>query len=113
MSASNFHTLNQEPIESGDQPIRARYLGYVTGNQPITNQYFLIRSVLDTIPPLQEQYQQNVVTLTSQIEDLTKSKTELETKIQDLEKGGTVYLSDLRNIRQPPILHLRPTGNCT
>ena len=37
---------------------------------------------------VQEQYQQNVVNLTSQIEDLTKNKTELETKISDLEKGG-------------------------
>eukprot|EP00116_Pleurobrachia_bachei_P010175 sb/3470437/ len=27
------------------QPIRTRYLGHVTGNQPIRNQYFLIRSV--------------------------------------------------------------------
>ena len=28
-----------------NQPIRARYLVHVTGNQPITDQYFLIRSV--------------------------------------------------------------------
>eukprot|EP00116_Pleurobrachia_bachei_P015920 sb/3476182/ len=27
------------------QPIRARYLGHVTGYQPIRDQYFLIRSV--------------------------------------------------------------------
>ena len=35
----------QEPTESSKQPIRARYLGHVTGYQPISDQYFLIRSV--------------------------------------------------------------------
>ena len=34
-----------EPTESGNQPIRARSLGQVTGNQPITDQHFLVRSV--------------------------------------------------------------------
>ena len=29
----------------GKQPIRTRYLGLVTGYQPIRDQYFLIRSV--------------------------------------------------------------------
>ena len=35
----------QEPTEFRKQPIRARYLGHVTGYQPIMDQYFLIRSV--------------------------------------------------------------------
>ena len=35
----------QQPTESSKQPIRARYLGHVTGHQPIRDQYFLIRSV--------------------------------------------------------------------
>ena len=35
--------------ESGNQPIRARYLGHVTGNQPVTDQHFLIRSVTKII----------------------------------------------------------------
>eukprot|EP00116_Pleurobrachia_bachei_P009241 sb/3469503/ len=35
-------TLSTEP---GKQPIRALYLGHVTGYQPIRDQYFLIRSV--------------------------------------------------------------------
>ena len=35
----------QEPTESSKQPIRSRYLGHVTGYQPIRDQYFLIRSV--------------------------------------------------------------------
>ena len=30
-----------EPTEPGNQPIRARYLGHVTGNQPIIDQYSL------------------------------------------------------------------------
>eukprot|EP00116_Pleurobrachia_bachei_P010051 sb/3470313/ len=35
----------QEPTETSQQPIRTRYLGHVTGYQPIRDQYFLIRSV--------------------------------------------------------------------
>eukprot|EP00116_Pleurobrachia_bachei_P009700 sb/3469962/ len=35
----------QEPTEPSKQPIRARYLGHVTGYQPIRDQYLLIRSV--------------------------------------------------------------------
>eukprot|EP00116_Pleurobrachia_bachei_P006228 sb/3466490/ len=35
----------QEPTETSKQPIRTRYLGHVTGNQPIRTQLFLIRSV--------------------------------------------------------------------
>eukprot|EP00116_Pleurobrachia_bachei_P016982 sb/3477244/ len=31
------------------QPIRTRYLGHVTGYQPIRDQYFLIRSIPDTL----------------------------------------------------------------
>eukprot|EP00116_Pleurobrachia_bachei_P006355 sb/3466617/ len=34
----------QEPTETSKQPIRTRYLGHVTGYQPIKDQYFLIRS---------------------------------------------------------------------
>ena len=37
--------LPQEPTESSKQPIRTRYLGHVTGYQPIRGQYFLIWSV--------------------------------------------------------------------
>eukprot|EP00116_Pleurobrachia_bachei_P007365 sb/3467627/ len=37
--------IHQEPTESSKQPIRTRYLGHVTGYQPIRDQYFLIRSV--------------------------------------------------------------------
>eukprot|EP00116_Pleurobrachia_bachei_P005858 sb/3466120/ len=36
----------QEPIETSKRQIRIRYLGHVTGYQPIGDQYFLIRSVL-------------------------------------------------------------------
>eukprot|EP00116_Pleurobrachia_bachei_P006268 sb/3466530/ len=35
----------QEPSDTSNQPIRTRYLGHVTGYQPIRDQYFLIRSV--------------------------------------------------------------------
>eukprot|EP00116_Pleurobrachia_bachei_P010707 sb/3470969/ len=35
----------QESTETSKQPIRTRYLGHVTGYQPISDQYFLIRSV--------------------------------------------------------------------
>ena len=34
-----------EQIESSKQPIRLRYLGHMTGHQPIRDQYFNIRSV--------------------------------------------------------------------
>eukprot|EP00116_Pleurobrachia_bachei_P011626 sb/3471888/ len=47
-------TLNedQEPTETSKQPIRPRYLGHVTGYQPIRDQYFLIRSSdPDLVPP--------------------------------------------------------------
>eukprot|EP00116_Pleurobrachia_bachei_P012840 sb/3473102/ len=37
----------QEPADTSKQPIRTRYLGHVTGYQPIRDQYFLIRSVPD------------------------------------------------------------------
>eukprot|EP00116_Pleurobrachia_bachei_P010209 sb/3470471/ len=33
--------------KTSKQPIRTRFLGHVTGNQPIRDQYFLIRSVPD------------------------------------------------------------------
>ena len=38
--------LNLEDLDGFyKQPIRTRYLGHVTGYQPIRDQYFLIRSV--------------------------------------------------------------------
>ena len=42
--ADKHKIYNQEPNE-GKQPIKTLYLGHVTGYQPITDQYFLIRSV--------------------------------------------------------------------
>ena len=35
----------QEPTDISKQPIRASYLGHVTGYQPIRDQYFMVRSV--------------------------------------------------------------------
>eukprot|EP00116_Pleurobrachia_bachei_P013937 sb/3474199/ len=35
-------SLYQEPTETSKQPIRTRYLGHVTGYQPIRVQYFLL-----------------------------------------------------------------------
>eukprot|EP00116_Pleurobrachia_bachei_P008365 sb/3468627/ len=37
--------VSQEPTDTSKQPISSRYLGHVTGYQPITDQYFLIWSV--------------------------------------------------------------------
>eukprot|EP00116_Pleurobrachia_bachei_P005180 sb/3465442/ len=37
--------INQELTETSKQPIKTRYLGHVTGYQPIRDEYFLIRSV--------------------------------------------------------------------
>ena len=37
--------LGQEPNDKSKQPIRTRYLGHVTGYQPIREQYFHILSV--------------------------------------------------------------------
>ena len=37
--------MSQEPTDTSKQPIRTRYLGHVTGYQPIRDQYFLNRSV--------------------------------------------------------------------
>eukprot|EP00116_Pleurobrachia_bachei_P004072 sb/3464334/ len=39
---------HQEPTDTSKQPIRTRYLGQVTGYQPIRDQYVLIRSVPET-----------------------------------------------------------------
>ena len=39
------YTINQEPTRPSKQPIRTCYVGHVTGNQPISDHYFLIRSV--------------------------------------------------------------------
>eukprot|EP00116_Pleurobrachia_bachei_P006486 sb/3466748/ len=36
--------------DTSKQPIRTRYLGHVTGYQPIRNQYFLIQSVSNSLP---------------------------------------------------------------
>eukprot|EP00116_Pleurobrachia_bachei_P018154 sb/3478416/ len=36
---------DQEPTDTSKQPNRTRYLGHVTGYQPIRDQYFLIWSV--------------------------------------------------------------------
>ena len=36
--------LMQQPTETSKQPIRACYLGHVSGYQPIRDQYFLVRS---------------------------------------------------------------------
>eukprot|EP00116_Pleurobrachia_bachei_P018652 sb/3478914/ len=38
-------TSEQEPTDTSKQPIITRYLGHVTGYQPIRDQYFLIWSV--------------------------------------------------------------------
>ena len=43
-SVSSFSAvlgMYREPTESSKQPIRARYLGHVTGYQPTSEQYFL------------------------------------------------------------------------
>eukprot|EP00116_Pleurobrachia_bachei_P012084 sb/3472346/ len=40
-----------EPTETSKQPIRTRYLGLVTGYQPIRDKYFLIRSVPGNLKP--------------------------------------------------------------
>eukprot|EP00116_Pleurobrachia_bachei_P007756 sb/3468018/ len=41
-----------ESVVTSKQPIRTRYLGHVTGYQPIRDQFFLIRSVPATYPVL-------------------------------------------------------------
>eukprot|EP00116_Pleurobrachia_bachei_P017439 sb/3477701/ len=38
---------DQEPTDTSKQPIRTRYLGHVTGYQPIGDQYFLIPAYLN------------------------------------------------------------------
>eukprot|EP00116_Pleurobrachia_bachei_P011606 sb/3471868/ len=43
-TSKNTHD-NQEPTKTCKHPIGTRYLGHVTGYQPIRDQYFLIRSV--------------------------------------------------------------------
>eukprot|EP00116_Pleurobrachia_bachei_P002404 sb/3462666/ len=40
----------QQPTDTSKQPIKTRYLGHVTGYQPIRDQYFLIRSVPESGP---------------------------------------------------------------
>ena len=39
----------QQPIGPSKQPIRTRYLGHVTGYQPIGEQYFLVRFIPDVL----------------------------------------------------------------
>eukprot|EP00116_Pleurobrachia_bachei_P011389 sb/3471651/ len=39
-----------ELTETSKQPIRTRYLGHMTGYQPMRDQYFLIRSIPETSP---------------------------------------------------------------
>eukprot|EP00116_Pleurobrachia_bachei_P003680 sb/3463942/ len=46
------NSAKEEPIETSKQPIKTRYLGHVTGYQPIRDEYFLIRSVPDNPPKL-------------------------------------------------------------
>eukprot|EP00116_Pleurobrachia_bachei_P011317 sb/3471579/ len=41
----HHETVYQEPTKTSKQPIRTRYLGHLTGYQPIRDQYFLVRSV--------------------------------------------------------------------
>ena len=41
----NYQGWAQQPTVPSKQPIRVCYLGHVTGNQPVRDQYFLIRSV--------------------------------------------------------------------
>eukprot|EP00116_Pleurobrachia_bachei_P005206 sb/3465468/ len=57
-------TLKQEPTDTSKQPIRTRYIGHVTGYQPIRDQSYLCTGVLarshdeieESIEPSQEQY---------------------------------------------------------
>eukprot|EP00116_Pleurobrachia_bachei_P016905 sb/3477167/ len=43
-----FHTnIKYNSLQNIKQPIRTRYLGHITGYQPIRGQYLLIRSVPD------------------------------------------------------------------
>ena len=41
-------TIDTEQTEPSKQPIRARYLGHMTGYQPIRDQYFLVQLTLCT-----------------------------------------------------------------
>eukprot|EP00116_Pleurobrachia_bachei_P016651 sb/3476913/ len=41
------YLFGKEPTETSNRPIRTSYLGHVTGYQPISDQYSLIRSVPD------------------------------------------------------------------
>eukprot|EP00116_Pleurobrachia_bachei_P008999 sb/3469261/ len=41
----NLEILSWEPTETSKQPIRTRYLGLVTGYQPIRDQYFLMNNL--------------------------------------------------------------------
>eukprot|EP00116_Pleurobrachia_bachei_P010839 sb/3471101/ len=50
------HTHRTETTETSKQPIRTRYLGHMTGYQPIRDQYFLIRSVPTQYSPLRNRF---------------------------------------------------------
>eukprot|EP00116_Pleurobrachia_bachei_P011238 sb/3471500/ len=50
-------TMTTRIVETNKQPIRTHYLGHVTGYQPISDQYFLIRSVRECINPIQKHAQ--------------------------------------------------------
>eukprot|EP00116_Pleurobrachia_bachei_P015671 sb/3475933/ len=41
-ASGNKKSLLKEPTEPSKQPIRTRYLGHVTGYQPMRDQYFLL-----------------------------------------------------------------------
>eukprot|EP00116_Pleurobrachia_bachei_P005860 sb/3466122/ len=43
-SGQRIQIVRQEPTDTSKQPIRTHYLGHVTGYQPISDHYFLIRS---------------------------------------------------------------------
>ena len=55
---------SQELTESNKPPIRTRYLGHVTGYQPIRHQYFLVQTVPGLLDVL---FEQTVVWFSSDI----------------------------------------------
>eukprot|EP00116_Pleurobrachia_bachei_P003881 sb/3464143/ len=58
---------SQEPTETSKQPIRARCLGHVTGDQPIRDQQFLIRSVPDRSKSISYRVSNVFITLTNDV----------------------------------------------
>ena len=51
----------QEPTESSKQPIRTRYLGHVTGYQPIRCHYFLMRSEYVYFNPMLNEFRGQIM----------------------------------------------------